>query len=248
MSSMFAMKTLMFIASMLPGISAGADCQAAEDTRSLLEHTTLQTALTTPLEAKCQKAVDDFCASSCYPQIRSRPCDGPMTARAVAGAPHGLGWKCYSPSCLSANFTKYIGGGCFCSDDAQIRGVLQQTADCAPPVPPPTPIPFGFAKALGDGMVIAAGPKRAMVWGFCAPGDAVEVHLDGGEGISATIGPDQATGARTTWRALLPATAASFDNHTITGHSMPRPSARPHVGTYTAHTPHDRCRCCPRWF
>jgi len=87
------------------------------------------------------------------------------------------------------------------------------------PAPPPPPIPFGFAKALGNGMVLAAAPKQAMVWGFCAPGATVQVSLDGVGKLMATVGPDQATGALTTWRVKLPATKASFTNHTITATS-----------------------------
>ena len=80
--------------------------------------------------------------------------------------------------------------------------------------------PFGFALAFDDGMVLAAAPKQAMVWGFCDPGTAsVGVSLDGGAAVSAVIGPDQATGALTTWRAKLPATAAGFSNHSITATS-----------------------------
>ena len=37
-----------------------------------------------------------------------------------------------------------------------------------------------------------------------------------GTSVAATIGPDQALGSTTTWRALLPATPPSFDEHTIT--------------------------------
>ena len=65
------------------------------------------------------------------------------------------------------------------------------------------PSRFGFARVHGDGMVLAAAPKQAMVWGFCDEGAAVTVSLDGGANtIKATIGPDQATGALTTWRVL----------------------------------------------
>ena len=71
------------------------------------------------------------------------------------------------------------------------------------PAPPPAPIPFGFAKSLGNGMVLAAAPKQAMVWGFCAPGASVEVSIDGVGKLQATVGPDQATGALTTWRVKL---------------------------------------------
>ena len=77
---------------------------------------------------------------------------------------------------------------------------------------------FGFAKAVGSGMVLASAPKQAMVWGFAPPGATVEVGF-GGSSIAATIGPDQADGALNTWRALLPATAASFDAHNITATS-----------------------------
>eukprot|EP00937_MAST-01D_sp_MAST-1D-sp2_P002621 g2621.t1 len=77
---------------------------------------------------------------------------------------------------------------------------------------------FVFAKAVGNGMVLAAAPKQAMVWGFCAAGDKVSVGF-GGHTIAATIGPDQADGKLTTWRALLPATGAGFDKHNITATS-----------------------------
>ena len=83
----------------------------------------------------------------------------------------------------------------------------------------PIPTPFIFAKAMGSGMVLAAAPKKAMVWGFCKPSAKVDVALDGGAAVAATVGPDQATGKLTTWRVLLPATAASFGNHTITASS-----------------------------
>jgi len=141
-----------------------------------------------------------------------------MIAADVAGAPHGGGWKCFSPSCLNTNHSKYVGGGCFCSDDTQIRAVLQK-AGCTHPPPPPPQIPFGFAKALGDGMVLAAAPKQAIVWGFCDPGASVEVSLDGGANISATVGPDQAAGALTTWRVKLPAMKPGFTKRTITASS-----------------------------
>lgn len=68
-------------------------------------------------------------------------------------------------------------------------------------------------------MVLAASPKQAMVWGFCEAGASVSVSLDGGAKVQATIGPDQATGTLTTWRVKLPATKASFTNHTVTATS-----------------------------
>ena len=73
---------------------------------------------------------------------------------------------------------------------------------------------FRFAATVGDGMILAAAPKRAMVWGFCAPGATVDVAFAGSR-YPATIAPDQATGALTTWRVLLPATASSFAQHSL---------------------------------
>ena len=68
-------------------------------------------------------------------------------------------------------------------------------------------------------MVLAAAPKQAMVWGFCQEGTKAVTVGFGGKSISATIGPDQADGKLNTWRALLPATAASFTTHNITATS-----------------------------
>jgi hypothetical protein len=83
----------------------------------------------------------------------------------------------------------------------------------------PSPAPtFSFAKAVGDNMILAAAPKQAMIWGFCDEGTKVTVNF-GGKLQAATIGPDQADGKLTTWRVLLPATAASFDKHNITATS-----------------------------
>jgi sialate O-acetylesterase len=77
------------------------------------------------------------------------------------------------------------------------------------------PSAFSFANTLGDGMVLQAAPKQAMVWGFVGNGSAVTVHF-GGEDIKAKI--VQNIGYKA-WKALLPATAASFDAMTITATS-----------------------------
>ena len=77
---------------------------------------------------------------------------------------------------------------------------------------------FSFAKAVASGMVLAASPKRAMLWGFCPEGAKVDVVF-GGATLAATIGPDQAGGSLTTWRVLLPATAAGFAEHNISASS-----------------------------
>jgi sialate O-acetylesterase len=69
-------------------------------------------------------------------------------------------------------------------------------------------------------MVLVAAPKVAAVWGFCPDGGTgnsgggVDVRLDGGAAIRAEV-VMQADG-NWTWAALLPATRASFTNHTVT--------------------------------
>ncbi|EOD38950.1 hypothetical protein EMIHUDRAFT_460424 [Emiliania huxleyi CCMP1516] len=77
---------------------------------------------------------------------------------------------------------------------------------------------FRFAAAVGSGMVLAAAPKQAVVWGFCEAGASVDVVFRG-QTIRATVAPDHATGASTTWRALLPATGASFEKHSLEARS-----------------------------
>lgn len=91
--------------------------------------------------------------------------------------------------------------------------LLAPAAEAVPGMSAAVP-PFRFAATVTDNMVLQAAPMKAMVWGFCPEGASVSVSFNGTT-IPATIGPDQATGNSTTWRALLPATAASFDNHSV---------------------------------
>lgn len=102
--------------------------------------------------AKCQAAADHACNAdpsifgpkvdhghSCYVDIHSRPCDGPMMARksGAIGQSERL-WRCYSPSTLKDG--NYSSGTCYCSLDAPLRGVLAKCGD-PDPTPPPTPAP-----------------------------------------------------------------------------------------------------------
>jgi len=76
--------------------------------------------------------------------------------------------------------------------------------------------PFRFASNMGDGMVLAAAPKKATIWGFTPHADdTVTVHF-GRHQVHATIEPDHATKALTTWRVLLPETEQGFKAHDIT--------------------------------
>jgi hypothetical protein len=113
--------------------------------------------------AKCQAVADAACNSknssfgphvdhghSCWVDIRSRPCDGPMVAR-KSGPGEPLEWRCYSPSTLAPrpgggggggrNFSK---GTCFCTLDSQLRALLAACGSpdpSPPPTPPPPPAP-----------------------------------------------------------------------------------------------------------
>jgi len=85
---------------------------------------------TTPVPAPspspvCQKAADAECNRDCWPSIRSRPCDGSMVARSNLQRDY-KGWRCYSPSTLEDHETKYKGGDCYCSRDAQALCWLSQ--------------------------------------------------------------------------------------------------------------------------
>jgi len=131
------------------------------------------------------------------------------------------------PTCYSQ-----AGGCCFLKTASAWPGSPKSTgvvSGSTKPLPPPSPPPappgpppqkgFSFASVVSNGMILAQAPKQAMVWGFVKPGATVTVQLDGGKLLPTKVGPDQATGSSNTWRALLPATAASFDNHTITATS-----------------------------
>ena len=80
------------------------------------------------LPPKCQQAVDAECAQDCYPNVRERPCDGPMIGLHDASSKQ-KGWKCYSPSTLDTKHEKYVGGTCYCSRDSQISSAMAGTPD-----------------------------------------------------------------------------------------------------------------------
>ena len=61
-------------------------------------------------------------------------------------------------------------------------------------------------------MVLQSAPYQAMVWGFANAGSSVTVKFNG-KSIAATTGAFR--DAPNTWKALLPATAASFTPVTI---------------------------------
>jgi len=66
-----------------------------------------------------------------------------------------------------------------------------------------------FANTHGDGMVLAAAPQQATVWGFCDLADGqIEVCLDGSSCIDAVITQRQDSSAL--FMAILPQTKASF--------------------------------------
>ena len=67
-------------------------------------------------------------------------------------------------------------------------------------------------------MILQASPKHSMIWGFVDANATVSVEFNG-QKIGAVVGPDQARGLMSTWRAVLPPTPASFDEYNITATS-----------------------------
>ena len=83
------------------------------------------------------------------------------------------------------------------------------------PSPPPAPV-FRFASVHTSHMVLQAAPLRSAVWGFCSPHDTVSVTFNGTV-IPASVTTRGATNS--TWTALLPATAPSFQPYEISAAS-----------------------------
>ena len=103
------------------------------------------------LPPKCQQAVDAECAQDCYPNVRERPCDGPMIGLHDASSKQ-KGWKCYSPSTLDTKHEKYVGGTCYCSRDSQISSAMAGTPDCPAFAQPPKPIFNGSVPVFYPGL------------------------------------------------------------------------------------------------
>ena len=91
-----------------------------------------------------------------------------------------------------------------------VSAVLLSSASAADPA-------FRFSNAYGDDMVLQSAPQQAVVWGFTSRGDdAVAVRVQaalGGSGhaVSVQAEPPALYLGNWTWRATLPATAASLD-------------------------------------
>jgi hypothetical protein len=97
-----------------------------------------------------------------------------------------------------------------------IKGHLVVALGPVPPAPPPPP-PFRFSSVYTSNMVLQSAPRRAVVWGFCrSVTDTVSVTFDGSK-LEAAVGYRAAGVA--TWSVTLPATEASFDEHTIVAES-----------------------------
>lgn len=80
---------------------------------------------TAQVSEECQTAMDAYCAQECFPQIASRPCDGPMYAK--HSGPNSDAWRCYSPSTLQKDNVTYNSGSCYCTRDNELSGIL---TDC----------------------------------------------------------------------------------------------------------------------
>lgn len=80
-------------------------------------------------------------------KLHPHGCDGPMLALDNASG-HGK-WTCYSPSTLDPANKSFVRGNCYCSDNAELKAVLDQ---CVEPTPSPTPDPdHPFVNAFVSG-------------------------------------------------------------------------------------------------
>eukprot|EP00937_MAST-01D_sp_MAST-1D-sp2_P005515 g5515.t1 len=119
-------------------------------------------------------------------------------AKRPAGAPRcnvAVWWR------DALNFT----GLCCLKESGEQPVARKLTASVvAPPTPAPAPS-FRFAAVYTSDMVLQSAPARAQLWGFCEPGDAVDVDFDG-RTLAATTSSWR--GAHT-WSVALPPTAPS---------------------------------------
>lgn len=88
---------------------------------------------------RCQAVMDLWCGTltQCVSEIAEAGASLPLVAR--LGLQAEGEWRCYSPSALSENGTKYIGGPQFCSEGNLLLEVLGICNGSLPPRPYPVP-------------------------------------------------------------------------------------------------------------
>ena len=111
----------------------------------------------------CQKRMDEYCTTSeaCTAALRAKGCNTTMlVARLNLLGAHQ--WRCYSPSALDANLSKYVpntkGSQCFCTREEQLSSL------CSGPRPPPPPSPPRSGGGLSRVPVFTFGEEKYAVF------------------------------------------------------------------------------------
>ena len=92
----------------------------------------------------CQAVMDMWCGTltQCVLEVKTTGGLLPLVARFGLEGAHE--WRCYSPSALDKNGTRYTGGPQFCSEDALLRQVLGICNGSLPQQPYPVPAEGGL--------------------------------------------------------------------------------------------------------
>ena len=141
------------------------------------------------LTPRCQAALDAWCNSkgacpidqpSFEPKPPSTSCPGPLVALNSTADPAydgRWGWRCYSPSGLDPEHTRYHNGTCYCSRQGWLEHQLclcqhpSTPGTCGPPPPPlppppPPPPPPTNPEPQPPGTTVFAGGTEGYDWYF----------------------------------------------------------------------------------
>jgi sialate O-acetylesterase len=153
---------------------------------------------------------ESACCSLCAAHNARLPAGAPASSNCTIAVWHGPGiWTCNLKATASQPFNS-------------------TTVVAVQPAPgPPPAAPLRFASIYTDHAVLQAAPSRSVVWGFANVAKGTQLRLDlDSEGstsddrvsVDATLQPLPPCSPysdKWIWRALLPATPASFASHTL---------------------------------
>ena len=116
----------------MPKLSVTGLALTALQVQAQLSHGSKPHAVTVPPSAKCQKVMDDYCTADirCKQALGAKKCNvDALYARHDIGlkGPDDVEWRCYSSSALTPDLKNYSSGGCYCTQDAELK---QELATC----------------------------------------------------------------------------------------------------------------------
>lgn len=159
------------------------------------------TATATRPPANCTAPMDGYCEGpalqSCAAKIKSMGGALPLRAvRDVSASSNVDEWRCYSPTCLTANGSAYKRGShCAmgCTRDSELSSILQNCTRPAPFVPGRElrvkPVNIWGAEAHACGMIrtpeLVKTPRKLLLFGQCRHANATGHH---GEELADRLG------------------------------------------------------------